>query len=207
MKDALLTMLDLQDTMNAKVHPQWREQGNAWHRAIWVECAELMDHYGWKWWKAQTPDSEQVELELIDIWHFGLSIALERGGSLDEIADDIVKQLDLSACEGDFREAVEVFALQTLLTKTFDVPSFSKLMVLADLSFESMYSRYVAKNVLNIFRQDHGYKEGSYIKVWAGQEDNEHLMDILATFDMSQVGIQALLYSSLKQRYQTLVAE
>ncbi|MFT7292895.1 MAG: hypothetical protein ACI87Q_000741, partial [Pseudohongiellaceae bacterium] len=35
----------------------------------------------------------------------------------------------------------------------------------------------------NFFRQDHGYKDGSYIKIWQGQEDNVHLVDILASAD------------------------
>ena len=73
MRTPILTMLNLQDSMNTRVHPEWRTQGYEWYRAIWVECAELMDHYGWKWWKKQQPDWEQVKLELIDIWHFGLS--------------------------------------------------------------------------------------------------------------------------------------
>ena len=66
-------MLTLQDRMNTKVHPQWIEQRYEWFRAIWIECGELMEHYGYKWWKKQTPDIEQVRLEAIDIWHFGLS--------------------------------------------------------------------------------------------------------------------------------------
>jgi hypothetical protein len=33
MQQQLITMLDLQDAMNTKVHPLWREQNYAWHRA------------------------------------------------------------------------------------------------------------------------------------------------------------------------------
>ena len=76
MKQQILTMLELQNAMNSKVNENWVEQDFAWYRAIWVECAELLDHYGWKWWKKQTPDADQVKLELVDIWHFGLSILL-----------------------------------------------------------------------------------------------------------------------------------
>lgn len=38
-------MLDLQDSMNTKVTSNWREQSYEWYRAIWTECAELMDHF------------------------------------------------------------------------------------------------------------------------------------------------------------------
>ncbi len=44
MKQQLVEMLKLQEQINIRVHPQWREQQFAWHRAIWVESAELLDH-------------------------------------------------------------------------------------------------------------------------------------------------------------------
>jgi dimeric dUTPase (all-alpha-NTP-PPase superfamily) len=73
-QNQLKVMLELQNAMNTRVHNEWRDQGFEWYRAIWIESAELMDHYGWKWWKHQKPDVEQVKLELIDIWHFGLTL-------------------------------------------------------------------------------------------------------------------------------------
>lgn len=45
MQQQLLTMLELQDSMNTKVHEQWREQGFEWHRAIWLELGEMLDHF------------------------------------------------------------------------------------------------------------------------------------------------------------------
>jgi predicted component of viral defense system (DUF524 family) len=44
-----------------------------------------------------------------------------------------------------------------------------------DLDFNKLYEYYVYKNVLNIFRQKHGYAEGTYQKIWNGEEDNVHL--------------------------------
>lgn len=202
MKQQLITMLELQDAMNSKVNPEWRSQGNEWYRAIWVECAELMDHYGWKWWKSQQPDLEQVELELIDIWHFGISIALEKAQThhYSELAAQLEQELVFEKTESDFRVAIEAFALKTLSTKRFDVKGFASLMTLSGLSFEGLFRSYVAKNVLNIFRQDNGYKEGSYIKVWQGKEDNEHLMEILSTMQADQFSMKAL-YDQLQARY------
>jgi len=85
MKQQLANMLELQNDMNSKVHADWREQDFEWYRAIWVESAELLDHYGWKWWKKQTPDVDQIALELVDIWHFGLSLLLLKGHSVEDI--------------------------------------------------------------------------------------------------------------------------
>ncbi len=201
MKHALITMLELQDAMNCRVHPAWRAENNAWYRAIWVECAELMDHYGWKWWKAQTPDQDQVELELIDIWHFGMSILLqEHGDDYDLVAERLEQAFRTPASELGFREELEAFTASTLNTQAFDAPGFVRLMGLVGLTFEQLAERYVAKNVLNLFRQDHGYKEGHYQKVWAGKEDNEHLMEILAGQSLAELDRDAL-YQALTQRY------
>src|SRR5690606_24498287 len=159
-------MLELQDGMNTKVTPNWREQGYEWYRAIWVECAELMDHYGWKWWKKQRPDTEQVALELIDIWHFGLSLLLERGTDPVTIAKQVATQLDNTPAAGDFRSDLEAFAAATLGDKRFHVSLFARLMDDVQMSFEDLYGGYVGKNVLNFFRQDNGYQDGSYRKQW-----------------------------------------
>ena len=70
-------MAALQAEHNSAVDPAWRTAGLAYYRAIWVECAELLDHFGWKWWKHQVCDEPQVRLELVDIWHFGLLLKNE----------------------------------------------------------------------------------------------------------------------------------
>jgi len=74
------------------------------------------------------------------------------------------------------------------------------MMSSVNLSFDELFSRYVAKNVLNIFRQDHGYKDGTYVKTWQGREDNEHLMDILEQVDGTNLSRDGL-YNQLKARY------
>ena len=47
------------------------------------------------------------------------------------------------------------------------------------MKFEKLYSLYIGKNALNIFRQTHGYREGTYIKEWNGVEDNVIMQAIL----------------------------
>lgn len=200
-------MLDLQDEMNRKVHPLWREQGYEWYRAIWVECAELMDHYGWKWWKKQQPDMEQVKLELIDIWHFGLSYLLA-GSAMEkeQLARRVVVELEHGGSPGEFRSSLESFVEWTLLNRGFSVREFAALMAAAGLDFDTLYVGYIGKNVLNFFRQDHGYKEGTYKKNWGGREDNEHLVEICASLDPASGNFQQELYRGLEQRYLSLTA-
>lgn len=191
-------MLALQDKMNTRVHESWKTQNFQWYRAIWTECAETLDHYGWKWWKKQTPDRDQVCMELVDIWHFGLSILLLDGAILSELLSDLAEP-DVSS--DDFRELLEDFTAATLTTKGFDLLKFRRLMAAVDMSMDDLYCQYIGKNVLNFFRQDHGYKDGSYHKVWQGREDNEHLVEALSTLDPARDDFSDALYAELESRY------
>ena len=196
----LKVMFELQDKMNSRVNEDWRSQGFAWYRAIWTECAETLDHYGWKWWKKQTPDRDQVLMELVDIWHFGLSIILLEGRDSDQVVDQLNSSFSVSETQ-DFRELLEDFTAATLVSKSFDVQKFGRLMAAVDMTTDDLYAQYIGKNVLNFFRQDHGYKAGSYIKIWHGKEDNEHLVEALDKMSPSSDRFADELYAELESRY------
>ena len=201
-----MNMLEMQNSMNTRVHESWVDQDFAWYRAAWIECGELIEHYGYKWWKKQVPDIEQVRLEVIDIWHFGLSALFRDGKNIDQIADEIIADLAAHEPNGlEVREATEELALHCLQSKGFSPSRFWDLMLASGLDFDSLYTAYVGKNVLNFFRQDHGYKDGSYIKNWAGREDNEHLSEMVATMDHSSPDFAEQVYAGLTARYRELV--
>ena len=201
MKQKILTMLDLQDAMNAKVNPDWRDAGYPWYRAIWTECAEMLDHYGWKWWKHQEPDMAQVHLELVDIWHFVLSDLILHNDSMEKAAEQALAGLSQQVAAVDFKSAIERLAMASIQNQSADIGRFAEVMQAADLGFDELFKTYVGKNVLNFFRQDHGYKEGSYIKLWNGREDNEHLADILAQLEADSADFSDQVYRQLEQAY------
>ena len=203
MKTKLLHMLRLQDDLNRRIDPHWLQAGYEWYRAIWLEAAELMEHYGWKWWKAQEHDIDQIRLELIDIWHFGLSAELVRcDGDLEAAARAMLAQLEAGAhAESDFRANVDTLALYALNERRIRMPAFLALLAETGTGFDDLYRIYVGKNVLNRFRQDHGYKEGRYIKSWEGREDNEHLTEIAAHLDSGAADFEEAIYRALEERY------
>ena len=201
MKEKLLVMLDMQDAMNSRVNPDWRYANNAWYRAIWTECAEMLDHYGWKWWKHQQPDLDQVRLELVDIFHFAMSDYLLGQADNNDVADRIISELADPRSEADIRVAIEVMAQSTIANHSMHFSDFANVMNLIDMDFDHLYRMYVGKNVLNFFRQDHGYKDGSYIKIWQGKEDNEHLAELLEELDSEACGFKDAVYAGLQMRY------
>lgn len=182
-KTMLVQMLQLQDKVNSKIDPVWKLTKNPFHRAIYMEAAEAIEHHGWKWWKKQTPNMPAVHMELVDIWHFVLSELMLNGDDYETISDDIL----LSGCLNSEHLVPDVvMLLESLMAasigqRKFDiVTDFSALISATGFSWDELYKWYIGKNVLNTFRQDNGYKEGTYVKVWKdGREDNDHLTDIL----------------------------
>ena len=208
MKQALVNMLTMQHNMNTRVHENWVEQNFEWYRAAWIECGELIEHYGYKWWKKQEPEMEQVRLEVIDIWHFGLSALFRDGKGIEQIATEIDAELAAHSPTGQgVREATEELALHALQTRGFSPTRFWDLMLASGLDFDSLYTAYVGKNVLNFFRQDNGYKEGTYVKNWAGREDNEHLVELVAPLDKNAEDFSQQVYEALQNRYREEVLQ
>lgn len=186
-------MLELQNELNSLIDPNWAVRRRAWHRAIWVESAELLEHHGWKWWKEQEANVEQMHIELVDIWHFLLSQTLELVGDTHAAAQWIsfAWNKPVTPLSPDFPGSVERFVQLVLGQAQPQVTAFAALCGQADLPSEKLRRMYLAKNVLNIFRQRNGYKDGSYIKVWRGHEDNVWLEKLMTT--MPGVGPTVLM--------------
>lgn len=209
----LLAMLELQDGMNSKVNPAWVAANNNWYRAIQVEGVEAIEHHGWKWWKKQDCDWAQLRMELVDIWHFILSAAIQsKLGDLARTKIEMQSELNARAKSIQFDNQTVTLAQLSLLekldlmvglaaAKRTSLALFESLLHDCDMEWNDLFKQYVGKNVLNVFRQDHGYKAGTYIKIWDGREDNEHLVEVLEVADLDSADVRDELYSALKARY------
>ncbi len=197
------TMARMQEAHNRQVHPDWRVQGYPYYRAVWVECAELLDHFGWKWWKHQQPELDQVKLEVVDIWHFGLSDLMRANALNASLARQLMAVPAAAETSGEdaFRLAVEALAQQTLSDRLFAMAPFVGVLETLPMALPELFRLYVGKNVLNHFRQDHGYKTGEYRKLWQGREDNVHLVEILDALDCTPDQVPERLYQELAARY------
>lgn len=222
---AIHEMLSMQNTLNEMTNgSDWRSGRTQlgkiidWRRCIYMETAELIDSYPWKHWKsveAQT-DIENVRVELVDIWHFLLSLALEHF-ALEESAGLLENAMQVSQKSQESKKpdsessvidqvAIHEKMMAMALQKSEVTPAYLKALAsaffdscqIAALNFEQLYQIYMAKNVLNKFRQDHGYKEGTYTKLWNGREDNVVMFEIIAK--MGEFSGDEL-YLSLKESY------
>ncbi len=208
------TMLSLQAAMNRKVDPDWVNAAYPYLRAVVVEAAEAIEHHGWKWWKKQTLDMAQLQMEVIDIWHFVLSEVLlrhqgdESQASVQLLADYRKTGSGLVEFDNQGYDLASMTLLEKLelltglaAARRIEIAVFASIMQDCGMSWNDLFAQYVSKNVLNFFRQDHGYKDGSYQKIWHGKEDNEHLVEVMATLSATVDTYPADLYQALKQRY------
>lgn len=207
-KTQLTTMLELQDRLNCVINPDWRKANYPWHRAIMVESVECLEHFGWKWWKKQEPDLAQARIELVDIWHFALSMSLQGSLSTDQCVDSLTSRFIeadqlKSAYEGHSTQAKLDGLVRHAAEGRFSATAFRCLMRDFELTWDELYTTYIAKNVLNMFRQDHGYKAGSYRKDWMGMEDNVVLDTLMST---KPDATPELLYTKLEQVYANVLA-
>ena len=197
--DKILLMLQLQSQLNDSTNGEDWVKGLTkdakeinWKRCIYMECAEMIDSFSWKHWKniKQEPDWANVQIEVVDVWHFVMSLAIEnynktlRGG-IDELAINISNLENFSKIDtknDNFTSQKEIIVkVENIMRKVLSqeelelealIDDFFDLVLFSGLDLETLYRLYVGKNILNQFRQDNGYKEGTYIKIWAGEEDN-----------------------------------
>jgi len=186
-----------------------------WLRCIHMEVAELIDSTPWKHWKniADAPDMNNIHIELVDVWHFLMSYILQETNIPKAVSmvntHCIYEAIELEDLDIKLvvKEA-EKLSYIALAIETGNMPQFSgverfidqffRCCKLSGLSFSWLQKLYIGKNSLNKFRQDNGYKEGSYQKTWNGKEDNEVLIEILEGMEDSTF---ETVYKKLQENY------
>jgi dimeric dUTPase (all-alpha-NTP-PPase superfamily) len=194
-------MFELQQELNDSTNGKGWEKGITkngkkinWRRCITMESAEMIDSFGWKHWKsiAQETDYANLQIEIVDVWHFVMSLVLEfthnsGAESIEELSQRVFQTPEYQKINNDTSLAfgsddLLLFRIENVMRLSLIpvspemigalIEEFFELAHLGALNATQLYRLYVGKNILNQFRQDHGYKEGSYIKVWNGEEDN-----------------------------------
>lgn len=208
LENKVRTMFLMQHELNLLIDSEWFNHEHwDFQRATMIELAELMDHYGYKWWKKQEPNMEQSRLEVIDIAHFQISHLIQ---------SSIREELEYDYCVPEFTE--ELFSNNTYETaeeirslidecifraasKNFTTSCLAELMKAFSIDPQDLCNQYIKKNTLNIFRAKNGYKTGTYIKIWNGKEDNEVLAEVFETIDQKSLDFAAILYGRLEEAY------
>jgi len=227
-RDILIDMFSLQQKLNDDTNGKGWESGYNkhnriidWGRCIYMECAELIDSFNWKHWKDINiePDWENIKIEIVDIWHFVMSLGLEQYhnkklGSIKDIVkyildSDNFKQFSSISKNTPHDDNFETIkSIEDLIRDILNNNDFHKIsnsfFTIASkcgLNVDLLYKLYISKNILNQFRQDNGYKEGTYKKNWNGKEDNDIMLEIM---DKEEISAKKL-YKLLNEEYLKVV--
>lgn len=100
--DKLQEMFRLQAQLNRRIGVEdpstmTEEEQTTWIlnycRAMTQELAELTDSVPWKWWaKYQTFDKQNAKVEVVDLFHFLISLAQILGMSADDIYQTYIQK-------------------------------------------------------------------------------------------------------------------
>lgn len=99
--DKLESIFAMQEGLNARIGVDLKNINEAeqinwvlnYTRAMQQEMAELVDSVPWKWWaKYQQFDKQNARVEVIDLFHFLISLAQTLGMSADDVFEAYVKK-------------------------------------------------------------------------------------------------------------------
>lgn len=183
------------------------KEGNSinWLRCCNNELYEANNSISWEHWKyLSTPiDIENIKMELVDAWHFLMSYIILYNSKVAKddhydsemiatagklIANDYAADLNFDS-EFFMSKVDEFMSISTLLMARKEMANFHQLASMTEMFFhmvsaigmttEDLYNRYKLKYALNHYRQENGYKQGTYLKVIDGMEDNERVVEIM----------------------------
>ena len=207
----------LQNTLNEKVDVNWINAGFNWNHAMLLEAAELLDSIDWKWWKHGKTDWANLEIEMVDEFHFLISRSIETKQT--DLITSLVVGKEVASKSAPVVELNEELAakIQGIITKNFlpailidntigAVIAWLEAWYLMGYNINDLFKKYKMKYTLNQFRQDNGYKDGSYKKIWFGEEDNVHAQKLIETIETGPEFIDTL-YTALTELYKTIPDE
>lgn len=94
-------IFSMQEELNERIgvvtHDMDEEAKTKWvlnySRAMQQELAELIDSVPWKWWaKYQKFDEQNARVEVVDLFHFLISLAQVLGMSAEDVSDAYAKK-------------------------------------------------------------------------------------------------------------------
>ncbi len=207
-------VVELQNKLNERVDPNWKSAKQDWNLAMLVEGVELIDSIDWPWWKTIKTDWHNIEVEMLDEFHFLLAKSIE--DKQVPFISNIFMAKEVSSKENEKVQKDKKLSDEICnIIKTKFIPSiqinntlgaflaWTEVWYLLGNNADDLFRKYKMKYTLNQFRQDNGYKIGEYSKIWFGEEDNVHVQKLAADLPIDKDFIDKL-YKKIKLFYETL---
>lgn len=157
MEEKILEMLKMQDALNKAI----MREHNLMAIPFWKLKMALLDELGelthelkgnWCWWKKTQKEVDRAKVleELVDVWHFAMTIHIHFNGvKINKLRMEYYLDLDIPSLPGVFREVVkcdcDILYILTILNKHLN------------FTMDDIYNAYIAKNKVNYERLNSGY--------------------------------------------------
>lgn len=159
--------------------------------AAMAELGEWLQSLGFEDWKPSEKDVDNCQIELADFMIFIINCIFYGN-------EDFLENITIEPVNNDYQLMEKVIWL-------FTTKAYSAILMTIDAYDPAIKRIAFGKKVLNQFRQDNGYKEGTYKKYWAeGQEDNVYLTKLMRATPDELVSHENI-YNSLESRYKAVL--
>jgi len=138
--------------------------GNVMFMALVEELGEFVASTGYHDWKKSEIDKQNMIIELVDIVIFAMNVIYYERRSMNGTADLTVED------DTDLTRS---------LISSLGLGLYADMIATIVHVYPEVLEIIEGKQALNILRQENGYKQGTYSKLWNGREDNKYLDDVM----------------------------
>jgi len=196
-----LETVEIQKKFNNSIAPDWQMDKDHLKYDFWMavldETVEVLGSRHWKWWKNSNEmgkvDWDNIKVELIDIFHFLLSIAIQH--DMEHIIFSQLVNMEMSKDEhsvarddkffddfwNEFLMAVQMKILPVACIKLVE------FWYRAGGDTTELFKEYRIKAALNNIRQEFGYgAANTYQKMWLDKETSEKVEDNVIAWKLAK---------------------
>lgn len=152
------------------------------YKALIEELGEFTASLGFHDWKVSERDEDNMVVELVDMTIFSMNCLYYRP--------------ELRTGKAQPEATSDDFMFLTSMIKLIHELRFEDLIATVMHNYPAVTKIIIGKQALNVLRQENGYGNGTYSKIWSGKEDNYYLKDVMAYCN----GYEEI-YSKLKALY------
>jgi dimeric dUTPase (all-alpha-NTP-PPase superfamily) len=192
----------IQKDFNESVAPGWELDNNHKKYDFWMavldETVEVLGSKHWKWWKNSNKlgevDWDNIKVELIDIFHFLLSIAIQN--DMDHILYSHMVSVELNKDENPLevrgKDFFNEFWTEFLMAVQMKILPVACLKLVefwykAGGTSNELFKEYRIKAALNNIRQEFGYGAvNTYEKMWPDIENGGKVEDNVIAWRLAQ---------------------
>lgn len=197
-REIIKALVENQANLNYTAYSEsWKDKGatREFHYLLAAsqEMAEFINSYWLPWWSKAERDMVNCRIELVDALHFLLSEAIIQFGdaaveAISQCYDEAEKAVEMAneISEPTPSDVIELARMTQMMLNVdsalhgepINMTAFFSLCLTIGFPLDKLSALYLGKSTLNKFRQDKGYKQGTYKKKWDGvKEDNYYLSD------------------------------